>query len=278
MAPVIQAMGNSAHYTPILCSTEQHQDLIPPLLDFFDLSPHHSLPPFPSSTDTYPPANLREYGLSAFVAHCLYYLPNIMKEVVPDMVLVQGDTNSALAGAMTAFHQKIPVGHVEAGLRSGDMAAPWPEEGNRRLISVLANIHFAPTTAAATNLQHEAISPSLIHVTGNTGIDALLYAQAKLQKNTPPLPIPITPSLRDKRQILVTIHRRENQGTPLQHICDALRLIADRQDCYIILPLHPNPDVASPLRQMLGSHHNMLSHLPRRIASSDYRILLDIRS
>jgi UDP-N-acetylglucosamine 2-epimerase (non-hydrolysing) len=166
-------------------------------------------------------------------------LAPVLRDEAPDIVLAQGDTTTVLAAAMAAFHQRIPFGHVEAGLRTGQMQSPFPEEMNRVLTSHLARWHFAPTPQAAATLAGEGHDPASVHMTGNTVIDALHMVAAR----RPPLPVPVDDG---RRLILVTLHRRENFGAPLQSICDALEaIVRDNPGVEMLIPVHRNPDVRS---------------------------------
>jgi UDP-N-acetylglucosamine 2-epimerase len=187
-----------------------------------------------------------------------------MQEVLaadrPDILLVHGDTSTTLAAAMAGFYARVPVGHVEAGLRTGDMQAPWPEEMNRRLTAPLASLHFAPTTTARDNLLGEGIDPRAIHVTGNTVIDALLQVSARLDSD-----LALEHSLeqrfgwlsRARRMVLVTGHRRENFGAGFERICAALARIAQQPDVDIVYPVHLNPNVLEPVNRILGGFPNI---------------------
>ena len=170
------------------------------------------------------------------------------------MVLVHGDTTTAASAALAAFHARVPLAHVEAGLRTHDLARPWPEEANRRIIGVLATLHFAPTALARENLLREAVHPSGIEVTGNTVVDALLHVRGRLDADAGAahrlVPLPDD----GRKVVLVTGHRRENHGEGIDALCGALLTIADRADARVVYPVHPNPAVDGPVRDRLGSH------------------------
>jgi UDP-N-acetylglucosamine 2-epimerase (non-hydrolysing) len=178
-------------------------------------------------------------------------LEPVFSEVKPDIVYVQGDTTTTLCGALAAFYSRIPVGHVEAGLRTGDMAQPFPEEMNRVVTSRLAAIHFAATEGARDNLLREGVAPGAIHVTGNSGIDAVLYVQDRLLSGELH---GFDASLLDfgKRLIVVTAHRRESFGPGFENICAALRRLAERGDVQIVYPVHRNPHVMAPVQRHLA--------------------------
>jgi UDP-N-acetylglucosamine 2-epimerase (non-hydrolysing) len=184
-------------------------------------------------------------------------LESVLKEEKPDVVLVHGDTSTTFAASLAAYYQRIAVGHVEAGLRTGNIYSPWPEEINRRLTGAITKFHFAPTAMARDNLLREGVAASDITVTGNTVIDALLSIVARLDSD---------PALRgvaekqfsflnpDRKLILVTGHRRENFGAGFEHICQALRELAEAEDVEVVYPVHLNPNVQEPVRRILGDH------------------------
>jgi len=190
----------------------------------------------------------------------------VMNTVRPDMVIVQGDTTTTMAAALAAFYHKVPVGHVEAGLRTGDLQQPFPEEMNRVLTSRLASVHFAPTARAAANLAAEGTDPSRIHITGNTGIDAVIYVRDSLASGT--LPSAAWPQLDPRRRlIVVTSHRRESFGAPFTGSMRAIARIAARGDVDVVYPVHRNPNVLAPAHEILGNCPNVhllepLSYVP----------------
>ncbi len=254
LAPLIQELGAlPEHFALRLCVTAQHRDMLDPMLRAFRIRPHYDLGVMQDRQEP------REV-----VRRCLHRLRPVLEQERPDGVLVQGDTTTALAAALAAFYGKVPVAHVEAGLRSGDAASPFPEEMNRRLISQLADLHFAPTVGAQANLLREGISPRKIHVTGNTGIDALFGA---LRRRAPSLrTVEGLERWRGRRPLaLVTCHRRETFGDGFERTCQAVRRIAEQSDVDIIFPVHRNPQVRFPARKLLG-------HLPNvfLIAPLDY--------
>jgi len=244
MAPVIRAL---AHATPpltvSLCATAQHRDLLDPLLDLFALTPHHDL-------DLMRPGQT----LHELTGLLFQRLGSVMAAERPDWVLVQGDTTSAMVGAMCGFYAGAKVGHIEAGLRTGDMAEPFPEEMNRSVIGRVATKHFAPTARAQANLLAEGIDPAKVIITGNTAIDALHWALEQ--------PRPASPLFRRdpaQRMVFVTLHRRESFGATLAGMCEALRQVALAQGPRVrfICPVHPNPNVGPTMRQMLGELPNV---------------------
>jgi UDP-N-acetylglucosamine 2-epimerase (non-hydrolysing) len=195
-------------------------------------------------------------SLTQSTSRILLGLEPVLEDFRPDMVLVQGDTTTTLCGGLAAFYAGIPVGHVEAGLRTGDLRQPFPEELNRVLVSRMTNLHFAATEGAAGNLRREGVPKEAITVTGNSGIDAVLQVKEKLESGA--LAGPAWPQLRaDKKMILVTAHRRESFGIGFEHICTALRQLAGRDDVELVYPVHPNPRVSGPVSERLGGIKNV---------------------
>jgi UDP-N-acetylglucosamine 2-epimerase (non-hydrolysing) len=230
------------------CITAQHRGLLDQVLAIAGLTPDVDL-------------DLMEPGqsLDRLTARLLTGLGEVMDTERPDRVIVQGDTATAMVGALAAYYRKVPVSHVEAGLRSGDIWQPWPEEVNRRIVAPIADQHFAPTETAAEALRRENIAPATIHVTGNTVIDALLATQGRLAAD-PAMASgldDIAARFAGKRIILVTTHRRENFGEGMENIARAIARIADRDDVAILFPVHPNPNVVSVMDRMLGDRTNV---------------------
>ena len=248
MAPVIKALEISPHINPIICSTGQHREMLLPLLDLFKIMPDHDLDVFTAGQD-----------LNALFSKTLARMAALLGQVRPDRVLVHGDTTTAGAAALAAFHLAIPVGHVEAGLRTRNLREPWPEEMNRRLVDLVADQLYAPTPTARDNLLAEALGPRRIVVTGNTVIDALLDVNARIEADEA-----LRTSLQarfpqldpDKQLVLVTGHRRENFGAAFEQFALALRDIAARPDVQILYPVHLNPNVQRPVRAILGEVEN----------------------
>lgn len=234
MAPVVLALRQSRTVEPILIATGQHGALFDDAQAPFHLTPDHRL--------DVPLAGLEPEAMaSAIEAVLTPYLARIK----PALALVQGDTTSALGAARAAVAAAIPLGHVEAGLRSHDLARPWPEEGNRIAIDRIATLLFAPTEGNVANLAADPEVTGQVHLTGNSGIDALLHIHAPMARRR---------SDSGRTSLLVTLHRRETIGEPLRRICAMLRQIADRGDLSITLPLHPNPQVRSIITDILGGH------------------------
>jgi len=230
LAPVILAMQRDQVFSCRLIATGQHREMLDEVLRLFDLHPDYDLH-----------VMRPDQSLFDVTSRVLLGLQPILEREAPQVVLVQGDTTSAFAGALAAFYLRIPVAHVEAGLRTADKYRPFPEEINRRMISLLADWHFAPTEWAQNNLLREGISSERVFVTGNTIVDALFEI---LQRPSPPLPEPIARLTGRERLVLVTAHRRENWGEPLRRICRALRALVDAfQDVVILFAVHLHPRV-----------------------------------
>jgi UDP-N-acetylglucosamine 2-epimerase (non-hydrolysing) len=242
LAPVIKAFARHPdRYSIKLCVTGQHRQMLQQTLDFFELQPDFDL-------------ELMKPGQTLFdvTAGALSRLEGVLDRSQPHLVLVQGDTTTAFAGGMAAFYKKIPVAHVEAGLRTGDKYSPFPEEVNRALISKLADFHFAPTQAAADNLANEGVRKNVFCV-GNTVIDALLMSREVVQSRHAQAFQAEMPFVRPgARVILVTGHRRESFGKPFEAICRALRTIVERfPDVELVYPVHLNPNVREPVNAIL---------------------------
>jgi UDP-N-acetylglucosamine 2-epimerase (non-hydrolysing) len=228
-----------------VCVTGQHRSMLDQVLSVFQVVPDYDL-------NIMKPAQT----LSETTSRILTALDPVLAGESPDLVVVQGDTTTTLAGALGAFYRRIPVGHVEAGLRTGDMAQPFPEEMNRVVTTRMALMHFAPTKNAGDNLLAEGVAPSQIKITGNTGIDAVLYVRdaleaGRLQSGAWPM---LDPS---KKLIVVTAHRRESFGSGFESICDGLARLAKRSDVQIVYPVHRNPNVMEPVNRILGGLDNV---------------------
>lgn len=242
MAPVLRALGTCAGVTSRLCVTSQHRELLDEPLRFFGIVPDIDLR-----------LMARDQSLNGFFARAMAALGRLLEEEQPDRVIVQGDTVSALAGALAAFQRAIPVAHVEAGLRTFDTANPWPEEGYRQTIDAIADLLLAPTATAAANLR-DAVGKS-IFVTGNSGVDAVHDVLGRLshdRKLRQSADAALPPIATGRPLLLATIHRRESFGEPLQRICAALARIAASQG-HVVLPVHPNPEVSATVRSILSN-------------------------
>jgi UDP-N-acetylglucosamine 2-epimerase (non-hydrolysing) len=243
LCPLIRAFTNSPdRFRVSVCATGQHAGLADQVFEAFGVTPDHRLALMtPGQT------------LSQSTARIVTALEPVLASEKPAITLVQGDTTTTLCGALAAFYQGIPVGHVEAGLRTHDITQPFPEEMNRVLTTRLAALHFCPTSGSADNLRAEGVSEERIHVTGNTGIDAVLQIAQKLESGGLEVlePVELDPH---KKLILVTAHRRESFGDGFEHICEALIRLAERDDVQILYPAHPNPNVQAPVQRLLASH------------------------
>ena len=248
MAPVVSELLASSKLMTRICVTAQHRQMLDQVLALFGIRPDHDL-------DLMEP----NQTLDGLTARVLIGVGKVLDEEKPDVVLVHGDTTTTLAASLAAFYRKIPVGHVEAGLRSGSLTAPWPEEMNRRVATLATRFHFAPTEGAKRNLLAEKIPENEIHVTGNTVIDALVKTAAKTRAVASSIWNERFPFLdASRRLVLVTGHRRENFGEGFQNICDALIELADRFDIQVVYPVHPNPNVRGPVEARLGRHSQIV--------------------
>ncbi len=238
-APVVLEMQRDKHgLKPFVCVTGQHRQMLHQVLNWFGITPDRDLQLME-----------KDQGLGEFAGRALLSVCAVLKEVKPDLILVQGDTTTALIAGMAAFYNRIPIGHVEAGLRTRDLGNPFPEEMNRRVLGTMAQLHFAPTEGAARALLREQVDPSTVFVVGNTVVDALRLTMAR------PVSLGLDLPLRGRRVILVTAHRRESFGAPFESICSALRELADRNtEVELVYPVHLNPNVQAPVARHLGGH------------------------
>jgi UDP-N-acetylglucosamine 2-epimerase (non-hydrolysing) len=239
LAPVLQQLSSNPQFQAVSIVTAQHREMLDQVLDAFGIHPKHDLGIMKPNQ-----------SLAGIVSQSVEKLNRLFKEIQPNGVLVQGDTATTFVASLAAFYNQIPVGHVEAGLRTGDRNEPFPEEMNRRLTSALAEWHFAPTTTARGNLLAEGVNPASIFLTGNTVIDAFQMALKAPRKGQG---VVVPKELASKRLILVTTHRRENQGVPMKSVCLGLRDIAKRfPDVAIVLPLHLSPSVRNVVLPLLS--------------------------
>ncbi|PTK65904.1 non-hydrolyzing UDP-N-acetylglucosamine 2-epimerase [Staphylococcus borealis] len=241
MAPLVKALECDAELEPMIVVTAQHREMLDSVLQTFNIEPHYDL-------------NIMKEGqtLSDITSRAMTQLEEIIKKEKPDMVLVHGDTTTTFSGALAAFYNQVPVGHVEAGLRTRRKYAPFPEEMNRQMVSNLADLHFAPTKGAANNLLQEQKNPDTVIITGNTAIDTLKLTVQKEYTSD------IITKHQNKRIILLTVHRRENIGQPMIEIYKAMRTIVDEyEDVVIVSPLHLNPKVRSLAYKYLGEHERI---------------------
>ena len=243
MAPVARVLSASRHIESRVCVTAQHREMLDQVLSLFNIVPDYDLNIMKANQ-----------SLAEVTSAILLGLRPVFEDFKPDLVLVHGDTTTTLATSLAAFYAKIDVGHVEAGLRTGNLYSPWPEELNRRFASTVARFHFAPTEQARQNLLAEHINPDQVFVTGNSVIDALLGVAEHI-RNSPVLEKELSERFNldpAKRMILVTGHRRESFGDGFIRICSALARIAERPDVQIVYPVHLNPNVKGPVEALLG--------------------------
>ena len=273
LAPVVKALEGASGVEPRVCVTAQHREMLDQVLELFQIVPdddldlmrdRQSLPELPGAV--------------------LRGLTGVLQDFRPDFIVVQGDTTTTFVASLAAYYEQAQVAHVEAGLRTGNMYAPWPEEGNRKLTTALTRLHFAPTPEARENLLGEGIDPDRIEVTGNTVIDALLDVReearsgARSQELTERFASVIDPG---RKLILVTGHRRESFGTGMENICRALAKLAEREDVTIIYPVHLNPNVQEPVNRILDGAQNVHLLPPQDylpfiyLMDSSYLILTD---
>ncbi len=274
MAPLVLALQDDERFQSVLCVTGQHREMLDQVLSLFALVPDYDL-------------NIMKAGqdLTDVTAGILQGMRGVLAEAKPDLVLVHGDTATTFAATLAAYYQKIPVGHVEAGLRTGNLYSPWPEEANRKLTGTLATLHFAPTQRSVDNLLAEGIAGESVHITGNTVIDALLRVVERFDKDSD-----LADSLAgqfsflssDRHMVLVTGHRRESFGGGFERICEALNRTARAfPDVDIVYPVHLNPNVREPVNRLLSGLDNVhliepLGYLPFvYLMSRSYLILTD---
>jgi UDP-N-acetylglucosamine 2-epimerase (non-hydrolysing) len=254
LAPVIRAIADDEASQPFVISTGQHRELLDPVLESFGILPDISLN-----------AMRPNQHLADLAAQLIQGIGTLLREEAPDWVVVQGDTTSALSAALAAHYEGVAVAHVEAGLRTRNLKSPFPEEVNRRLAALVADLHFCPTAQNRANLVSEGVAASRVHVVGNTVVDSLLWSLRQT-----PRPATRFPRTRPRR-ILLTVHRRENHGSPLREVASAARLLASRGDVEIIVPVHRNPAVRRVLVPLLRNVEGI--HLSEPL---DYFELVDV--
>jgi UDP-N-acetylglucosamine 2-epimerase (non-hydrolysing) len=244
----VAALRETGRFDVKVVVTAQHRELLDAVLALASLRPDLDLDLMQASQ-----------SLDGLASRILTRFGEALDALQPDRVLVHGDTLTTMMASLACYFRRIPVGHVEAGLRSGDIYSPWPEEVNRKVTGVIADLHFAPTATAASALRAENVDENSIHVTGNTVIDALLFAQQKIAADPALAPAiaPLRERFRGKRIIAVTAHRRENFGAGMAQIAQGLQTLATRDDVAIIYPLHPNPNVAEVMRPALAGFDNI---------------------
>lgn len=260
MAPLVHALAADSFFEAKVCVTAQHREMLDQVLGLFEIKPDYDL-------------NIMKPGqsLHQITANILTGLKPVLSKFKPDVVLVHGDTATTFAATLAAYYDQIPVGHVEAGLRTGDLYSPWPEEGNRKLTGAIAKFHYAPTEYSAENLMKEGVDEAFIDITGNTVIDALLWVKNKLETNPE---VRATAGISynflrpNKKLVLVTGHRRESFGGGFERICESLKIIAEtHSDVEVVYPVHLNPNVQEPVNRLLKGVDNVhliepLDYLP----------------
>lgn len=248
MAPVVRQLARTAEIESLVCVTAQHRQMLDQVLNLFEIRPDYDLNLMRSNQ-----------SLAGLTADIFTRLDPLLAEIAPDWILIQGDTTTVMCAALLAFYRRIKVGHVEAGLRTRDKWQPFPEEINRRVAGVVADLHFAPTEWSRANLLAEGVEESIVHVTGNPVVDAL----HEIIRHEPPsgaqkLLAELGISAGGKKLALVTVHRRENFGKPLENICAALKALAELYDnLELVYPVHLNPHVREPVFRMLGGVKNI---------------------
>lgn len=258
MAPVVlECRRRPEAIDPIVCDAGQHRELLEPVVEYFGLRPDRQL-------DVMRPGQ----SLAELTSASLPAIDALLAELKPDCLVVQGDTTTVMAASLAAFYRSVPLAHVEAGLRTGNLRAPWPEELNRRIVGLSAAVHFAPTRRAADALLAEGVPPAAVHVTGNTVIDALLWTVERERARSEHWERRHA-ALGSRRLVLVTGHRRENFGPGLQAVCQAIATLAKRfPDVAFLYPVHLNPHVLVPVRQMLSGRPNV--HLTEPAAYPEF--------
>lgn len=265
MAPVIRALeGDAQAFASIVCCTGQHDKLVRQAMASFEIKPDIDLDSMQAGQ-----------SLGQLTSRLFAQIDRVVDEVRPDWVLVQGDTTSAMAAATCAFYQRVPVGHVEAGLRTGDRMQPFPEEVNREMIGRVADLHFAPTARAAANLRREGVAAAAVHITGNTVVDALDWIRPRIEQYADAAVKAIVEKLpKPSRMLLVTSHRRESFGEGIEQICSALSEIAAKHaDVWIVFVTHLNPSVREPVQRLLGGHKQIVLIDPVDYFSLQYLML-----
>jgi UDP-N-acetylglucosamine 2-epimerase (non-hydrolysing) len=259
MAPIVNLLKSNSNFSVKVCVTGQHREMLDQVLDIFNIVPDYDLK-----------IMTHNQSLNNILSTIVYKLDEIIKDFQPFLTLVHGDTTTAFAASVTSYYNKVFVAHIEAGLRTGDLYSPWPEEGNRKLISTITKLHFTPTLSSYNNLIKEGLEAREVYITGNTVIDSLLQVKNKIisdkllfEKLTAEFSY-----LNNKKFILVTGHRRENYGDGFKSICNALKKIAiQNSDIQIVYPVHLNPNVNNIVKDLLSDISNIylispLEYLP----------------
>jgi len=263
MAPLIKTLASDGRFQSIVCSTAQHREMLDQAMNFFDIRADYDL-------------NIMKPGQDLFdvTASVILGMRSVLREARPDVVCVHGDTTTCIAAALSAFYEQIPIAHVEAGLRTGNPMAPFPEEANRAIVGRIATLHFAPTETAQTNLLRENVDSERIYVTGNTVVDALLWARDKVENSYSESYWSYhfgehlySRIVNGRRMVLITGHRRENFGIGFENICNAIALLAGtREDVDFVYPVHLNPNVREPVFRILSQFANVFLIDPQEYA------------
>ncbi len=263
MAPVVRACRDRAGaIDPLIVVTGQHREMLNQVTQYFGIQPDIDL-------ELMRP----DQSLADLTARCVQGVDAVLRDHRPDCLVVQGDTTTVMAAALAAFYQRVPLVHVEAGLRTGNLQAPWPEELNRRVASLVTALHCASTQQAADNLLAEGVLPATVHVTGNTVIDALMWTVQRERARSEPWQRKYA-ALAERRLVLITGHRRENFGAGFENICRAIATLADQfSDVEFLYPVHLNPRVREPVHRLLGSRPNV--HLTEPAAYPEFVWLMD---
>ena len=263
LAVLIKTLRKDKRFDIKVCVTAQHRSMLDDVLELFEINPDYDLDIMES-----------DISLNNTIIKILSKLDDIFQKIKPDIVLIQGDTTTVLSATLASYYRQIPIAHIEAGLRTGNIYSPWPEEGNRKIASTVAQYHFAPTLSAKNNLLKENINSNIIFVTGNTVIDSLFWAKDKIQKDKnlkKKLDKDFSFIDPTKRIILVTGHRRESFGSGFKNICEALIKIAKiNQDVQIIFPVHLNPNIQKPVNKMLKNIKNINLIQPQNYIKFQY--------
>jgi UDP-N-acetylglucosamine 2-epimerase (non-hydrolysing) len=247
MAPVVRACQQHAGVDPIVCLTGQHREMLDQVNDYFGITADDDLQ-----------VMSKNQTLATLTSKCITGIDSLVERHQPDCVVAQGDTTTVMAASMVAFYRRMPFVHVEAGLRTGNMQAPWPEEFNRRVVGLTAGLHCAPTEVSAHNLLKEGVPVQYVHVTGNTVIDALLHTVEKERANNEQWDAKYA-DLQGRKMVLITGHRRENFGGGFEDLCHAIRALAEKfADTVFLYPVHLNPNVREPVHKILGSVENVM--------------------
>lgn len=262
---VIKEFEKCSDIETIVCSTGQHKAMLEQVLSLFDIKVHYDLDIMDISS-----------GLSSITSNILMKLEPILNVEKPNVVLVHGDTATTLGASLAAFYQKIPIGHIEAGLRTRNLLSPWPEEGNRKVVGAISSLHFAPTESSKNNLLEESVHESNIYVTGNTVIDSLLLARSYIEipKVNQRLENEFAFLGKYEKIILITGHRRENFGLSFQNICESIKSLSEEfPNIGFVYPVHLNPNIREPAMKMLGGKNNI--HLMEPLPYDSFIFLMD---